>query len=76
MEQQRNQKMVQPQQQEELEEIQHGPFPVEQLQVKNVIEQILFLFSIILEIKTLCIWFFFFQFMKKGFPFLIWSYCQ
>lgn len=35
MEQQRNQKTVQQQQQEELEEIQHGPFPVEQLQVSG-----------------------------------------
>lgn len=35
MEQQRHQKMVQQQQQqhEEVEEMQHGPFPVEQLQV-------------------------------------------
>lgn len=38
MEQQRNPKMAQQQQHEELEEIAQGPFPVEQLQVTNIFE--------------------------------------
>ncbi|XP_021691257.1 DNA repair protein RAD51 homolog isoform X1 [Hevea brasiliensis] len=36
MEQQRHQKMVQQQQNEEVEEMQHGPFPVEQLQESGI----------------------------------------
>ncbi|KAF2285118.1 hypothetical protein GH714_037959 [Hevea brasiliensis] len=36
MEQQRHQKMVQQQQHEEVEEMQHGPFPVEQLQESGI----------------------------------------
>ena len=45
MEQQRNQKAVNQQQQqqhEDLEEIQHGPFPVEQLQVTRYLQDSIF----------------------------------
>jgi hypothetical protein len=46
MEQQRNQKAVNQQQHEDHEEVQHGPFPVEQLQVTKCLQDSIFSFTI------------------------------
>lgn len=54
MDQKRNQRTVQQQKQEELEEMHHGPFPVEQLQVKKgkkIHFKVLFICSILFKKK-------------------------